>query len=454
MLAAGFQLPAHGMATAPTPLKSTPTPTPTPIAATNRLSVPSGVADLGFGFNSPWMYAATTNVPPNASAELTAAVRELNKPYMRFPGGTVSRDYLMSSTGYNGQQPGATENYIYPFTRIFSTTSSSGLVKIFYQINMDYHFNHLTYKGSDEDLIQENLRAIQYLMDHGLAPEAYELGNEESLTPQIFWKRDNTPFKPIETLQENLDRLVDIKITYTNNQAYTINHLKDGFDKFQSLTKIYRERLLSLHQARGLPSPKFGIPIHIIQPKAIKYFGDTRFFLEYYNQRMRDVPNMDALIPHYYISFEKGQSAGALAAMEGVFKEFRSFFGNSKEFWVTEFNAQVLNNGKSYDDTDEQVEVLTQMVNIFKQYGSTRYFLHQFFAVSSDSGYGVIYKKTVEGSRPVNGMTKTSSGQVIPDPHYGKSLFYSPMFCWSAKMQGASTQNYQRLIDEYGCKGI
>ena len=277
-------------------------------SSVSSVSIPpaAGVLEKDrFGFNAPWMFGVMNNTPASTMAELTAAVKQLDHPIVRFPGGTVARSYHFYKTGYDGTQAGATENYIVPFVKMFSPAASPGLVKISYVLNIDEHFKHLAYTGSDEALINENLAGMTYLLDHGLSILLVELGNEYSLTPELFWRRGNNPLKTIDTVQENIDILKEIKITYTNDQAYTEAHLKDGLDKLESLFATYQARINALFQSRGLPRPAYGVPIHPIRT-GNKYYGDTRYFLQYYNTRVKNMPNIDALIPHVYLSFASG----------------------------------------------------------------------------------------------------------------------------------------------------
>lgn len=410
-----------------------------------------------FGFNAPWMYGVTHG-PSTTFSELTEAARQMNKPLMRFPGGTVSRSYRISQPGYDGTQPGETQNYIIPFSNIFAPIGSEPLVKISFLPNIDLHFKHINYKGSDEELILENLQALSYLLDRGFKVDFVELGNEEYLTPELFWSFGNSPWKPIETIDQNIKALVEIKLTYAWNQSYQNQHFKQGFDKYIALMNMYKSRINALMTARGLPIPKYGIPIPLV---ASMTYSDVKYWNAYYMKRIRDLRGSDLgkdlLIPHYYFYITNGSSLSAANDLTKVINDLKSYFGinntatsDPRQFAFTEFSVNEKgSDGVERYDSPVQMAAFSQTASIFGDPNSkTKYFMiHQFFKDGPD--HGVISKNSVASSRPVNGVL--SGGVMIPNSGYGKNLFYSPRFCLAAKWRGASDAQYSQLKDLYGC---
>lgn len=400
-----------------------------------------------FGFNTIWMFGALNNTPASTQAEITEGLKRLKQPIVRFPGGTIANSYHFNLPGYNGTQPGATINYIIPFTNMVAPPGEPVVAKISFVPNIAEHFQHILYKGTDDELVRENLQAMEYLLDRGLSIPMVELGNEFSLYPELFWRIGNQPLKPIDTVEEQVQILTEIRSTYTNDEAYIASHMKDGIDRLELLYARYQTEINAMMTRRGLPKPKYGVPIHTIRPGG-KYYGDTRHFLKYWNTRVKAMKNIDALIPHIYLNFLTGEGMSkGIAELQGVVKEFKAFFPN-RRFWYTEFNANPYLNGKTNDDTQEQVNVLTKMIQIFRENNGDYYFLHQLF--TDTSSYPLMYKKLNETSKPVNGLTQPN-GTVVADPRFGKSLFYSPLFCWGVKTRGASTLELEQLRSDYGC---
>lgn len=447
----------------PTPT-STPSPTATPLASPSPI-LPSNAA---FGFNAPWMYGVTHG-PASSISELSEAVKYLNMPIVRFPGGSVSREYHFNLPGYDGKQAGETENYIIPFSKIFAPAGSAPLARIAFLPNIDEHFRHINYHGSDEDLIAENLQTLNYLLDKNFKIETVELGNEEYLTPELFWSFGTNPWKPIDTVDQNIQALVEIKLTYAIDAAYQYQHFQQGIDHYISLMNTYKTRINLEMDRRGLPHPKYGISIPWIYSMT---YSDVNAFNTYYLNRIRDLRGVDALIPHYYKDFNTGNGNNVIVDMKRTLAEVIKFFclGNTatdlncptaannpnakvldqRKIWVTEFSSRELNstNQPQYD-TPEQLSVISQMAQVFKDplYKTEYFMLHQYF--TDGAGEGMIYKNSSTTYHPVNGII--ANGVMTPNQTYGKSLFYSPRYCWAVKERGASTAEYNTVKANYGC---
>jgi hypothetical protein len=394
----------------------------------------------GFGFNEPWMYGVTHG-PSTTFAEMTAATKYLNNPIIRFPGGTVSRAYHINLPGYDGTQSGETQNYIIPFTNIFAPNNTP-LTRISFVANLDDHFKHITYKGSDEDLINDNIKALTYLLDHGFQVPIVELGNEEYLTPELFWSFGSNAWKPLENLDQNIKALTEIKLTYALNVNYQRDHFKQGMDKYTSLIATYQNRINALMDSRGLPRPKYGVSIPAV---AAMTYGDTTIWNRYYSERVKALPNIDALIPHYYSTIATGKASTAATNLQKTINDIKNYYG-SRRLWFTEFSA----GGGVTDDSYDQITALNQMAAVFDNPSNNTdyYFLHQFFKDSSD--YGMIYKNITTNSKPVNSVI--SSGRYALNTALPMKLFYSPRFCWAVQMRGASSTTYNEVKSKYGCR--
>jgi hypothetical protein len=415
------------------------TPAPTTSIVTDG-HIPTNKS--GLGFNAPWMYAVTHG-PAGTAAELTKSAGYLNDPIIRFPGGTVARTYHINLPGYDGKQGGETQNYIIPFTNIFAPDNKP-VARISFVVNLDDHFRHVNYHGSDEDMITDNLKTLTYLLDHGFKVPLVELGNEETATPELFWSFGNNPWKPIDTVQQNIQALVEIKLKYKLNPDYQRAHFKGGMDKYIGLLATYRDRINALMDSRGLPHPKYGVPIG---PPSALIYSDATTWNRYYAERIRDdVPWMDALIPHYYSTITAGNPGIAATNLQKVIDSTKAFYGD-RRLWFTEFSA----GGGVTDDSADQITAFDQMLAVFKNPSNNTdyYFMHQYFTDGSE--FGMIYKKLSANSKPVN-RTAADGTALTNSAAASLKLFYSPRFCWSIKTLDTTGTKYQEAKDAYGCK--
>ncbi len=395
----------------------------------------------GLGYNAPWMYSVTHG-PAGTAAELTQAARYLNDAIIRFPGGTVARTYHINLPGYDGKQGGETQNYIIPFTNIFAPNNNP-VARISFVVNLDDHFRHVNYKGTDQEMINDNLKTLTYLLDHGFKVPLVELGNEETATPELFWSFANKPWKPIDTVAENIQALVEIKLTYKLNTDYQRAHFKQGMDKYIGLLSTYRDSINTLMDSRGLPHPKYGVPIP--GPASLIY-SDVKTWNKYYAERIRDDGQwLDALIPHYYSTINTSNVSTAATNLQKDIDGFKTFYGN-RRLWFTEFSA----GGGAVDDSVSQVSAFEQMATVFDKptNNTDYYFMHQYFTDGPE--FGMIYKKLNVNAKPVNGII--TNGKYAVNPASSLKLFYSPRFCWSVKARGATPELYQEVKDKYGCK--
>ncbi len=408
-----------------------------------------------FGFNTIWMHGLVYNSPTSAISEVKNALKLLNHPIVRFPGGSIGNYYHYNGKDYGfwsqGNPAVTGENFIVKFADIVQSAGSP----VAYVLNILEHFqnrypeyinlnlqnNSAFYPQYDEDddyLINENLQAIEYLLQKGIKIPIIEIGNELTLYPSYFGI--------------NL-----AKFSYKDDPVAVQNVVKPSIDRYLNvIVPLYKSKINQLMTQYGQSLPKYGVPIHTIR-SGRKYYGDTRFFLSYWNERMK-VANVDALIPHNYFDFGSNSSPSAtllrgrneIQNAKVIFNEYKSMFG-SKPLWLTEFNITAPEGTKNKNTGSViHAQLLDEFIQaIVGEFNVEYYFLHQIF--TDGEGYGTIHKKIINPGYafPVNSLT--SNGVTGLNPSYGKNLYYSYVFCWAAQKMGTSTANLDKLRNEYGC---
>ncbi len=270
----------------------------------------------------------------------------LSPDVLRFPGGSIGNKYHFNKTGYGWSKADTkqSQNYIVEYVRLVKAMKTKP--KTVFVMNLLDHF-----KGADEaELIQENMDALNYLLDHDLEVIAVELGNEFYLYNEVIGIPGLTVNPELNNQSDN-----ENKDTATSNNIFIKwyrslkNKLfpkpkssdnKEGpnikkLNKFENLAKTYHDKIKLID-----PEIRTGIPLGNFKNK--KQTEYNTFVLEHFDFA-------DAYVVHFYSSFNKNCQKGDFQCVQkGLDWHMREVMrprleylkeNSTKEIWVTEWNA-------------------------------------------------------------------------------------------------------------------
>ena len=338
----------------------------------------------------------------NADTESLGHVLEATQAtLLRFPGGTRANSYVfdLSAPGL-GEDSSFDKLFDQNFIVDYAKFAKSFGVKTVYVMNLSAHFP--SYYGgnqpqpprlkgkTDEEIIDMNIRAVEYLLDQGLEVPYVEFGNELYL--------------------HNLSKLRNLKVA--NKDASEVSKTMQGeMDKYETLINKYNEALATLSQKKSSQLGrdikfKTGVPVVLLNGNQSKpYAGAYQARNQYWNERVKDLP-VTALVPHSYSNLSRCRNAAlntsqrAQCMEEDSKKDIEELplalqmtkgLAPEKEIWVTEFNS-----GLGFESTDvlaqssfvnstAHVDYLQKVATIFREQSINIFLMHMFYSSGSTS---------------------------------------------------------------------
>ncbi len=253
--------------------------------------------------------------------ECPELVNMIKPSNIRFPGGSVANYFHFNGTGFGFEfdevigsvfesqltfDEYAPVNFIEPFADMALRTGSN----VMYVVNFFTHFRNggaAVYDPNDETfqyLIQENLAAIDYLINRGINVVGVELGNE------LY--------------------------------AYTEVNLTQGLiNKYFNLSKVYSDSIKARYpdmRAGVILAPTSGFT-HTIWNNTMRFANHADAYI--IHEYERGVKNFCSSIENQeeHFTCAKQKMDNFLdAALGNTLKKYRDLVGHDHEFWLTEWN--------------------------------------------------------------------------------------------------------------------
>lgn len=321
----------------------------------------------------------------------------LSPDILRFPGGTLANKYRFWKGGYGFARMDLNreENYIESFVRLVRKLETEP--KVVYVMNLFEHFT-----GADEQLlIQENMEALQFLLDRDIDVVAVELGNEFYLYNEIVGFPGQVTYNPEKNneIREPGQKLPWYKAFWQwltgssgvapSEGSATDTKIPKKFALYERLVQDYSSRIRAI-----APEIKLGVPLGNLANQKHKAYNN--FILD----RMTDV---DAYVCHFYGSFNSKKCGKDEACIRQSLNWYvkhqledrlAKVRDTGKECWVTEWNALKFGH---YGDQNAWIrnsqihqDYTVRFIELFDQYDVTISTFHKISGPSEVAAYNAI----------------------------------------------------------------
>jgi hypothetical protein len=390
----------------------------------------------GFGYNG---FFIENLIKSSDRAQQTETIKktliDTGASFMRFPGGTRSNEFipLIENSGL-GKQTSFDKGFKNNFLVEYASTMKDIPVQTVYVANIMAHFP--SYYGapglipkpirgkSDIDLIEMNVRAVEYLIDQGLDVPFVELGNE-------LYSYDLTKLLRGKVRKEkSYTKVASIAAPALDRYEYLVNQYTLAFDQLAERKSKELGRVITI---------KTGVlavtPSATFNPNYNNYYqGDFSNYFSYWNERVSHM-NADAVIIHPYadtsVCVNQRSLSEPLATclsrtayadlqnMPTVLDRVQSMF-SGKEIWVTEYNvalgfsANDIRAKSSYVMSSDHLDYLKKVSDLFSNRGIPVYLAHQFYSASAKTALIIgsptkaVVQKNVCAYIPFNFVERTS----------------------------------------------
>lgn len=238
--------------------------------------------DLRQGYNTAFAFYGLEN--PNNVYEQIKSLDEVQKPILRFPGGTIANRYRLDGVDY-GTTNFTDRNFVYDFIDLCHALDADAVIVL----NL---FEELVFS---ENLYNQNIELIELLIANNIRIVGVELGNEFNIYPEItgVWIGAFARFQK--------------------------NRIIRGANSYVELCRKYASTI----------NKDYNIPTGLVVGT------DRNFRDKTWNEVIHNSGVGDFYIYHYYLNPNKN-----------IFKEKSKFqkeipiLAGNKKVWITEWNAQ------------------------------------------------------------------------------------------------------------------